>query len=255
MLLVMVPGCIGLTVLAFLPLPLPLIPQWAQQHHQPEFSIGRFVARDQAGQWRSRPKLFVLLLLMFGIYFIDSLGFVRILETPVYVNTAWQSPDAEIRLFIGVTHIIAALVAGVLYSALDERTLFLWVFGIFALVHFMYTLHAGQGSTQTAALAMPMLYATAVSLYTVINFALWADLSTPKTIGLYSAMGVALSGWTATFLSTALALNWQRQGLTVGEHLRFVDALALLFFIGMLVTIYFRGGASLSPSAAGKDAS
>lgn len=238
MLLVMVPGCIGLTVLAFVPI--PFTHQWSQQHQQPEFARGRFVVQDKSGQWHTRRRLFVLLLLMFGIYFIDSLGFLRLLETPVYLNTAWQSPDSGVRLFIGVTHIIAALVAGVLYRALDERQLFLWVFGIFALVHFMYTLYDRQGAADNAPLAMPMLYAAAVSLYTVINFALWADLSTPKTISLYTSIGVAFSGWTATFLSTALALNWQRQGLTVGEHLRVVDALALVFFLVMLVTIYLR---------------
>lgn len=253
MLLVMLPGCVGLTVLAFVPL--PITRQWAQQHQRPEFARGRFVVEGDSGQWRARRRLFVLLLLMFGIYFIDSLGFLRILETPVYLNTAWQSPDADVRLFIGVTHTVAALVAGVLYQALNERPLFLWIFGIFALVHFMYTLHDNQGSAQTAPLAMPMLYAIAVSLYTVVNFALWADLSTPKTISLYTAVGVAFSGWTATFLSTALALNWQRQGLTVGEHLRVVDAIALLFFVAMLVTIYLRASRPSPGSVGRKDGS
>jgi hypothetical protein len=79
-----------------------------------------------------------------------------------------------------------------------------------------------------------MLYATAVSLYTVVNFALWADFSTPRTITVNTAVGVALSGWTATFLSTALALRWQTGGMELGEHLRLVQALALVFLLGML---------------------
>jgi hypothetical protein len=81
---------------------------------------------------------------------------------------------------------------------------------------------------------MPMLYATAVSLYTVVNFSLWADFSTPRTIAMNTAVGVALSGWTATFLSTALALRWQTGGMPLAEHLRLVQALALLFLLGML---------------------
>ena len=87
-----------------------------------------------------------------------------------------------------------------------------------------------------------MLYATAVSLYTVVNFAVWADISTPDTIPLHSALGVALSGWLATFLSTALALQWQAGGMELEPHLRAVDALALLFFVGLLVLALASGG-------------
>src|SRR5690606_10950200 len=89
----------------------------------------------------------------------------------------------------------------------------------------------------TAPLAMPILYASAVSLYTVVNFAVWADLSTPETIGRNAALGVALSGWTATFISTALAMWWQEAGLSLLVHLRLVNAVALLFFVGMLVAL------------------
>jgi hypothetical protein len=64
---------------------------------------------------------------------------------------------------------------------------------------------------------------------------LWADLSTPQTISSNTAVGVAFSGWAATFLSTALAIQWQTQGVPLDEHLRIVQALALLFFLGMLL--------------------
>lgn len=240
MLLVMIPGAIALTILAFLPL--PFTRQWSRQHEHERFAIGRFVHRAPDGGWRVRRRIIMLLVLMFAIYFIDSLGFLRILETPVYLNTAWQSDLPDVRLFIGVTHIGAALIAGVLYRALDERQLFLWIFGIFALVHLMYSLHDSQWNSASAPLGIPMLYAVAVSLYTVVNFALWADISTPRTIGLYTALGVAFSGWAATFLSTALSLQWTRDGVSLGDHLRAVDALALLFFAAFLLVLYFRGG-------------
>ena len=87
---------------------------------------------------------------------------------------------------------------------------------------------------------MPMLYALAVSLYTVVNFAIWADLSTSDTISLNSALGVALSGWTATFLSTGLAIFWQGRGLTLERHIQIVNAMAMLLFIVMLVLAFFR---------------
>ena len=78
---------------------------------------------------------------------------------------------------------------------------------------------------------MPMLYATSVSMYTVVNFALWADLSTPRTIARNAALGVALSGWTATFISTALAIGWRLGGVPLGEHLNYVASLAIVFLL------------------------
>ena len=129
-----------------------------------------------------------------------------------------------------------ALVAGVLYTNLADRHLFLWIFGLFALTHFSYALSVWLlPETTIHGLGTPLLYATAVSLYTVVNFALWADFATPQTISWKTAVGVALSGWTATFLSTAVAIRWQATGMPLSEHLRIVEALALLFFLFMLL--------------------
>ena len=236
--LIMLPGCLGLAILAFVPQ--PLTRYWSLQHQSSEFTIGRLVRQTQQDRFLVQPQIIVFLFLMFGIYFIDSLGFLRILETPLYLNTAWQSEEASVRLFIAVTHIIAAVVAGILYQALTERHLFLWIFGIFALVHLMYTMHSLQGIDDTVPLTLPMFYAIAVSFYTVVNFALWADISTPQTIGLMSAFGVALSGWSATFISTGLALTWQQTGMMFEQHVRIVDSIALLFFVGMLLVMYLR---------------
>jgi len=229
-------GTIGLGVFAFGKF--PLLNELAAQHTQPGFAFGRFVRRDRTGrEWINR-RLFVLVALMFGIYFVDSLGFLRLIDTPVYVDTAWQSPQLATRLFIGGTHVVAAWIAGVLYAALDERSLFFWVFGIFGLAHLMYTFHTRLAAGDDAPLAMPMLYAIAVSLYTVVNFALWADVSTPRTVSLNTAVGVALSGWTATFLSTALAIQWRIDGMPIDRHLQIVDALAILFFLFVLASFF-----------------
>jgi hypothetical protein len=171
---------------------------------------------------------------MFGIYFVDSLGFLRLIETPIYVETAWQSPDLETRLLIGAIHVLGAWIAGILYFALNEKSLFYWTFGLFALVHFMYGMDVRLPATNSAPLAMPLLYSIAVSLYTVLNFALWADLSTPRTVAFNSALGVGVAGWAATFLSTALSIQWRVDGMPLAQHLNIVDALALLFFVGMI---------------------
>lgn len=237
-LLIMIPGCIGLGV--FL-LGFPgIVRQLGRQHRNAAFERGRFVRAAKTQRFGVSPRLLALIVLMFGIYFIDSLGFLRLLETPVYMNTAWQSPNTDVRLLIAGMHIIGALAAGILYSALQIRSLFLWIFGIFALVHLLYGMHAIIGYAGSAPLAMPILYAIAVSLYTVVNFAIWADISTPRTISLNTAIGVALSGWTATFISTALAMQWQSEGISFADHIHLVNAAALLFFIAVLALIYLR---------------
>jgi MFS family permease len=236
----MLPGTVALGLFAFKRF--PFMDQLATQHTHPAFGRGRFVRLDEGGHARADRRLFLLIILMFGIFFIDSLGFLRLIATPVYVDTAWQSPDFGPHLFIAGTHVVAALVAGALYTALDQRHLFFWIFGIFAMVHLMYTFNDRIPAGAEAPLAMPMLYAIAVSLYTVLNFALWADLSTPRTISRNAALGVALSGWMATFISTALAMQWRTTGMPVGEHLRIVDALAMLFFLALLLLSFFSGG-------------
>lgn len=241
-LLIMIPGALAVVALAVLPF--PFVETLARQHERPAFAQGRYVRHDpESGRYRLRRSILSLIVLMFGIYFVDSLGFLRLLDTPVYMNTAWQSPDVGIRAFIGATHVVTALIAGVLYSNMGERQLFLWIFGIFALTHFMYVFGLRfplPNSDNAGTLVQPMLYATAVSLYTVVNFAIWADVSIPGTISVNSAVGVALSGWSATFMSTALALQWQEQGISVADHLNLVDALAILLFLGLLLLIYFQ---------------
>lgn len=234
---VMLAGMAPLGALAFGNI--SFVQQLADQHDQPQFGRGRFVRVDPKGVARVRRSLVVLVVLMFGIFFIDSLGFLRLAETPFFFESAWQSPELFPRLNIGVTHVLAALVAGVLYAALNEKELFLWIFGIFALVHLMYTGMARQVGVGEPTLASPILYAIAVSLYTVVNFAIWADVSTPRTISRNTAVGVAMSGFTATFISTALALQMRLAGVSLETHLRIVDALAMLFFLTVLMLIFF----------------
>ncbi len=235
-LLMLLAGTFGMGILAFTRH--PWLDRLAVQHTCPEYAIGRFVRRSAASPTRASRRSIALIIAMFGIYFVDSLGFLRLLKTPLYMTSAWQSPDFDIRLFIAGAHMVGALVAGVLYSSLSQRPLFLWIFGIFALTHLQYSFHIRLESVN-AVLSMPMLYALAVSLYTVVNFAIWADISTPDTISLNSALGVALSGWTATFLSTALAIRWQ-DSISLERHIQIVDSLAMLFFLVMLVLAFLQ---------------
>lgn len=238
MLGIMIPGVLGLgAIVALASSGRSFVAQWvaevSQNHQRERFGHGRFLRKGNG--WIDR-RFWGFVALMFGIFFVDSLGFLRIVDTPILVDGAWQSVQQTPRLIIAITHVAAALVAGVLYTYLDVRHLFYWIFGLFALTHISYTFRVWLlPETTIAALGTPMLYATAVSLYTVVNFALWADFSTPQTISGNTAVGVALSGWTATFLSTALAIRWHTQGMPLDEHLRLVQALALLFLLGMLL--------------------
>ena len=232
-LLLLAAGVASLGLLAFTRL--PWLDRLAMQHTLPEYGRGRFLQQKKADY-----RMIGLIVIMFGIYFVDSLGFLRLLKTPQYMTAAWQSPELNTRLFIAGVHIAAALAGGILYRALSPRHLFAWIFGIFALTHLQYSLDLRLGGP-TAILSMPMLYATGVSLYTVVNFAVWADISTPQTICLNSAVGVAFSAWTATFLSTGLAIHWQ-ESLPLMRHIQIVDSLAILFFLMILALIYMRPG-------------
>ncbi len=212
------------------------VAQWvaelAQNHQQARFGYGRVFRSPTANPDR---RFWGFVALMFGIFFIDSLGFLRIIDTPILVEGAWQAGTLTPRLTIGLAHVVTALIAGVLYTHLPQRHLFYWIFGIFALTHLTYTFRVWLlPETTSLSLGAPTLYATAVSLYTVVNFALWADFSTPQTISRHTAVGVALSGWAATFISTGLAMQWQSSGVTLEAHLRLVNALAQVFFLVMV---------------------
>lgn len=213
-----------------------IVDEWARQHES--YETGRF-CRPQPIRTTSL-TFWGLVLLMFGVFFIDSLGFLRIIETPIYIYTSWQSPDVSVRLFIAITHVVGALAAGVLYTNFGRKWLFLWVFGLFAFTHLQYVFHLRFGGTGAPPLLMPMFYVLAVSFYTTLNFALWPDLSTSQTIGTHTALGVGIAGWLATFLSTSLALYSESIELSLLNHLTYVNALALLFAVSFPVVVYVR---------------
>lgn len=178
---------------------------------------------------------------MFFVFFIDSLGFLRIIEAPVYITTSWQSPEIGTRLFIAVTHLVGAAMAGVLYTAFGRKWLLTWIFGLFAFTHLLYTFHirtAPDGIDPP--LTLPLFYVLAVSFYTTLNFAIWPDLSDDSNIGMRTALGVGIAGWLASFLSTSVALysEWARVSLL--DHLTYVNALALLLAVGYPLALYVR---------------
>jgi hypothetical protein len=208
------------------------------QHTSQAFSRGWLVTDNRSGGQDTRFTW--ALLLMFGVYFIDSLGFLRIVATPTLVAHTWQAHDLHTLVLIAGIHALGALIAGILYRPFGVQVLFAWIFGIFALLHLFYALHALIVPDSYIGFGSSLLYALAVSMYTTINFALWADLSTPRTIAVNSALGVVLSAWMATFLSTALSLTWTTGGLPMRQHFDILAAVSMMLFLAVVGRMVFR---------------
>lgn len=169
--------------------------------------------------------------LLFGAFFVDSLGFVRIIETPSLVERSWQSRDLGVRVSIGLTHVAGGLAAGVLYA----KGRYLWIlilgatFALFALTQGLYVYDIVVGGPPVVGTIAPLLYVLAVSGYTTVAFALWPDVATPETIGRYTAVGIGVGAWAATFGSTALAVASEQARVGTGYHLAAVGVLAVVF--------------------------
>lgn len=133
MMVAMIPGVAVVGALAFREY--AFMNELANQHEK--FGRGRFCRPDPVGTWSL--AFWIPVVLMFGVFFVDSLGFLRIIETPSLILSSWQSPNLETRLLIGFVHVLSALVAGVLYTNFDQRWLFLLVFGFFSFTHLLYT--------------------------------------------------------------------------------------------------------------------
>ncbi|WP_115864090.1 MFS transporter [Halorussus litoreus] len=240
----MAPGVLVLAVLSFARIDRidAVLSSLESQHRA--FGTGRFCHDEPV---RARSAAFVVpVILMFGVFFIDSLGFLRIIDTPSLLLSSWQSPALSTRVFIAIAHVVGAVMAGVIYTNYSLSRVFLWTFALFALSHVLYTSDLrlaavfpslAQGPTSPL---NPAAYAVAVSFYTTLNFVLWPDLSTADTVGTHSAIGIGVAGWLATFTSTALALYFQAAELTLLSHLNVVQALSLLLLFGLAVGLYVR---------------
>jgi MFS family permease len=185
-----------------------------------------------------RVPVVVGVVLLFGAFFVDSLGFVRIIETPAYVDSAWQSSDYPTRLLLAVTHVAGGVGAGVIYARFRHLWLFLATFVLFATAQFLYAYDIALGGPPILETGLPLVYVLAVSSYTTVTFALWPDLATPETVGTYTAVGVGVGGWLATFTSTALALGSDRGQLGLDVHLTVVGSISVLFLL-LTVSLWY----------------
>lgn len=122
----MAPALVVLAALAFRPS--PLVDRLARQRAR--FGSGRFTRAPAPSA--STSAFVVIVAAMFAVFFIDSLGFLRIIDTPAYISTSWQSPDPAVRMFIAGLHVAGAAMAGVLNTTFHWRWLLVWVYGLFA---------------------------------------------------------------------------------------------------------------------------
>jgi MFS family permease len=194
-----------------------------------------------------RTPVVVGVVLLFGAFFVDSLGFVRIIETPAYVDISWQSSDYATRLLIAVTHVVGGVAAGVVYTKFRHLWLFFATFLLFATAQFLYVYDIALGGPPMLGTGVALVYVLAVSCYTTITFALWPDLATPETVGTYTAVGVGIGGWLATFTSTALALASERGELALDVHLLAVGGLSVLFLVLTVALWYLTAPARTGP--------
>lgn len=241
----MVPAWVVITILAFRSTRIVD----AMCRHRTRIGPGRF-RRDDVRS-RAGPSFAGIVVAMFFVFFIDSLGFLRIIEAPVYITTSWQSPEIGTRAFIAVAHLVGAAMAGVLYTSFGRRWLLTWIFGLFAFTHLLYTFHIRTAiDGLDPPLSLPLFYVLAVSFYTTLNFAIWADMSDSTDLAMRSAIGVGVAGWLASFLSTSLALFSEWAGVSLLDHLTYVNALALLLAVAWPVGWYIRRARSLATAEA-----
>ncbi len=154
------------------------------------------------GRFSYRPLIFVVIL-MFTVFFVDSLGFLRIIGTSSLYNQTWHA-DMQTRTFLGVVHLLAGLGAGYLYSKTNEWTLGILALGLFMVVDVIFSLYP-TSLPSSSLVAVSSLYCATVSIYTVNNFAIWVDVSTKDNVTKNAALGIGIGGWLSSFLSTMLA--------------------------------------------------
>ncbi len=176
----------------------------------------------------------VLVVLMFAIYFIDSFGFLRIINDTAIYNATWNG-SFDIRLLIATAHVIPALLMGYLYQKHGEKIVLICTFAIFFVVDLLFMFYPSG----LFLLFCASIYCAVVSFYTINTFAIWADNSNKENVATYSGIGVGVGGWLSSFLSTAITTQLfvvlpNVQGFQV--HLGITSLMALFF---LLITMLY----------------
>lgn len=179
----------------------------------------------------------IIVLLMFGVYFVDSFGFLRIAKQPFFM-ILWHG-EFGVKMWLGISHLISAVLMGIIYQKRKElgpMTIFISSLTGFIICDFLFS----SNPTGAFLYIIAYLYCATVSFYTINSFIVWADISNSSNISSRAGIGIGIGGWLSSFLSTALT----EQLLVVlpGDegykiHLMISGIIAILFLAIALLTI------------------
>jgi hypothetical protein len=142
-------------------------------------------------------KFFVIV--MFGIFFIDSFGFLRIIGESTIFYVTWYG-DLGTRFGFAIAHLSAALLMGYLYQKKGPKIVSLATLLGFVIVDSLWALYPSNGLM----IVTSWMYCAVVSFYTINTIALWADISEEKNVSSRTAIGIGVCLWLASFMSTAI---------------------------------------------------
>lgn len=169
-------------------------------------------------------------LLMFGVYFVDSFGFLRIRQEGFF-SSLWQG-DYIVRVQLGVVHLVTAVFLGKLYAKNERGPIYVFLvsFAGFIISDLLFASYP----TGALVLISGYLYCTTVSAYTVNAFAIWSDLSNADNVSHRTGIGIGVGGWLSSFISTAITeelFNYLpgREGFT--GHMLITVIIAAIFLI------------------------
>ena len=234
-----VPSAILVLTTAALVLGTLSVPGLGRRFESLSHTAGQPTSPDGPSEMASTGAI-VGVVLLFGTFFVDSLGFVRIVEDPDYVEALWQSADLDTRVLIAVTHVAGGMVAGLVYVKLRHVWLLAGSLALFVTAQFLYVFDILSGGPTALATASSLVYVVAVSCYTTVAFALWPDLAPPGLIGRYTGVGIGVSGWLATFTSTAFALVSEQAQVPLALHLSVVGLTSVAFLVAAVLVLRAR---------------
>ncbi|MBD3351109.1 MAG: hypothetical protein GF364_06450 [Candidatus Lokiarchaeota archaeon] len=170
-----------------------------------------------------------IVILMFGVYFVDSFGFLRVINEDMIIDVTWHG-DIYIKLLIGFTHLFSALIMGVIYQKYNEKIVFLCALIGFVIGDFLFSLYP----TGILLYITASIYCATVSFYTINSFMAWSDISTENNISKHAGIGVGIGGWLSSFLSTTIT-TFLFETLTgtsgFARHLQISGVIAVLFLV------------------------
>lgn len=180
-------------------------------------------------QINAKPIIIILILILF----LDSFGFLRIIETQEISSQMWLS-NQSFKIYIGIIHLVSAIIIGVFYKKIGPfNTLILSLF-LFVIADFVIALIP---FSETIRIIFPLLYASAVSVYTLILMSIFADISTKETINRNTSIGFGLIGWFSAYTGTGLCYYFIYLNIPFSFHLIISGGIALT---SIFIVLHFK---------------